>query len=147
MGPIGTTFFGGFFISFFWSWKRPFSDGGCSGFRPRSGHVYTLFFVMIGWLIFAMENLSSGFSYWKTMFGGGSGFLGGGDLYALLRNAILAAICILACTPLPKRIFRRFYEKSRITAYAAAVGGLLLLLLCTAYLVDSSFNPFLYWNF
>lgn len=111
------------------------------------GHVYTLFFVMIGWLIFAMENLSTGFSYWKTMFGGGSGFLGGGDLYALLRNAILAAICILACTPLPKRIFRRFYEKSRITAYAAAVGGLLLLLLCTAYLVDSSFNPFLYWNF
>ena len=50
-------------------------------------------------------------------------------------------------TPLPKKLFWRAYEKSRVTAWISVALCVLGLLLSTAYLVDSSYNPFLYFRF
>jgi len=117
------------------------------------GHVYTLFFVAIGWLIFVFEDCAAGLEYLKTMLGGGAGLASGVDLYELFRNGIFIIIAILGCTPLPKKLFVGAYEgklgkvASVAASVAAVIGSVAILIVCTAYLADSSFNPFLYWNF
>jgi len=116
-------------------------------------HVYTLFFVLIGWLLFVSESqylggLGDGMVYLGNMFGvGAADGLSQGDIYNILRNFVFFVIMAIAATPLPKRLFTKFYEKSVIVKYAAYAGGVAVLLFSTAYLVDSAFNPFLYFRF
>jgi hypothetical protein len=50
-------------------------------------------------------------------------------------------------TPWPRRLFWYLYQKHRIMDVLSVLGCVLGLLLCTAYLVDSSYNPFLYFQF
>ncbi len=111
-------------------------------------HVYTLFFVLFGWLIFYFENMNEGLAYLGTMFGvGANGFVASGDLYAILHQLPLLVVLVIACLPQPRRWFYRMYEKLSSFRYAAAIGGMAALVVVTAYLVDSSFNPFLYFRF
>ena len=66
------------------------------------------------------------------------------SLYALRSNAVLLAVGVLGATPLPKHWGQTMGERlPMLEALAMAA----LLLLCTAYLVDGSFNPFLYFRF
>jgi alginate O-acetyltransferase complex protein AlgI len=110
-------------------------------------HLYTMIAVIFGWLLFASPDLSSCIAYLGTMFGTGAGFFNGLDLYEIARNLVFLVIAVIGATPLPKRLFMKFYKKSALTSAFAVVGSVALLLLVTAYLVDSSFNPFLYWSF
>ena len=116
---------------------------------PRAlQHVYALFFIVIGWLIFVFEDSAAGWSYLTTMLGAGGGFVSGTDVYELLRNAVFLVISVLACLPAPKRYFYRALERRpRVTAAASAALSLVTLILCVAYLVNSSYNPFLYFRF
>ena len=68
----------------------------------------------------------------------------GQTLYFLRSYAGLFLVGILASTPLPKRCWNRLGAARGILE---PVGLLFLLLICTAYLVDGSFNPFLYFRF
>lgn len=56
-------------------------------------------------------------------------------------------IAVIGSTPLPKRIFWQLYDRSAVGRYAACVLVPVVLLLMTAYLVNSSYNPFLYFAF
>lgn len=111
-------------------------------------HVYTLFVVVIGWLLFVSEDMSAGIVYLKAMFGGSAGgIISQSALYDLVRNLPFILILGVASTPAPKKLFYQLYEKHKWWRYVTAVGCALLLVLCTGYLVDSSFNPFLYFRF
>lgn len=111
-------------------------------------HTYALFFIVIGWLIFVFEDSAAGFSYLSTMLGAGGGLANRTDLYELLRNAVFLVICVIACLPAPKRFFyRQLAARPRATAALSAVLCLCALALCTAYLINSSYNPFLYFRF
>ena len=113
------------------------------------GHLYSIAAILFGWLIFAADTIKGGApSYLARMFGvGTSAFLGGSDAYELTRNAILLGIMILAATPLPKKIFRHIFKSEGSRANAENVLTLGSLLLCTARLVSSGYNPFLYFRF
>ena len=69
----------------------------------------------------------------------------------VLRNLIFIAILIIACTPLPKKLFYKLYfnelKVGKVWRVLVPVGCVALLVVCTAYMVDSSFNPFLYFRF
>ncbi|MCL1793542.1 MAG: MBOAT family protein [Oscillospiraceae bacterium] len=111
-------------------------------------HIYTLFFVLFGWLLFVFEDLGAGMVYLGNMFGAGvSTSVSQADLYEISRNFPFFVILFIAATPLPKRLFYKFYEKSQFVKFAAYLGGIAVLVLGVAYLVDSSFNPFLYFRF
>lgn len=111
-------------------------------------HTYALTFILIGWLIFVFEDSAAGLSYLATMLGAGGGLAVGTDVYELLRNAAFLVICIIACLPAPKRLFYRLLERRpRTTAAVSAAASLATLALCVAYLVNSSYNPFLYFRF
>lgn len=111
------------------------------------GHVYTLFCVLISWVIFANEDLSVAFSWLGTMFGSGSGW-DTQTTYMLLTHAVLILICVFFCTALPKRISTALYSRSK-NAYLILrfVFTSALLIVCMAFLVSETYNPFLYFRF
>ena len=110
-------------------------------------HVYTMFFVIIGWLLFVSEDMSLGVKLLGAMFGKASALISQSDIYDLTRLIPFLIILIIACTPYPKKLFYRFYEKTKVWRAVTAVGCSLVFIVCVAYLVDSSFNPFLYFRF
>jgi len=66
-------------------------------------------------------------------------------LYCLRSYGVVFAVSILGATPLPKKLAARIPEKAMAVLEPLAL--ICLLLVCTAYLVDGSFNPFLYFRF
>ncbi|MBQ6183587.1 MAG: MBOAT family protein [Clostridia bacterium] len=110
--------------------------------------IYALFFIAIGWLIFYHTDLSAGANCLGAMFGiGVERFASSTDLYDLLRYLPILAICGVASTPVPKRLFEKLHEK--YAAFRWAVPALMLAVLCVAvaYIVSSTFSPFLYFIF
>jgi len=109
-------------------------------------HVYTCVIFICGWVLFQLDSVSQVFAYYKAMFGfGGGGFLSGADLYYLSSYGLVLAVCVLACLPLGKRLFEKL--PGRVQRIAAPAAILAVLILSTAYLVDSTYNPFLYFRF
>lgn len=116
------------------------------------GHIYTLFFVVVSWVIFAFDSLEQGWTYLKGMFGfGGLTLVNDRALYLLLTNAILLAVLILASTPLPAKVgrtlMRVWNDKKALPMLVQNVTLVGIFLLSVAYLVDSTYNPFLYFRF
>ena len=111
-------------------------------------HIYTMFFVCISWLIFFFTDLGEGLTCLKAMFGVGvSSFATPTVVYDLLRYLPLLAVCVLAATPLPKRIFDALKNRFVTMRYAQVLLLAGAFLVITAYLVDSTFSPFLYYRF
>lgn len=111
------------------------------------GHVLTMLFVVLGFVIFNADSLAQAGSDLSALFGGGGLPLWGGEtLYYLRSYAVVLLLSILGCTPLPHRLYERVATR-RYGAVLATAGSVVLLLVCTAYLVDGSFNPFLYFRF
>ena len=105
-------------------------------------HLYTIVIVLIAWVLFAFTNLSKGLHYLSLLFGGAK-FINGYAIYFLRDNALLFMICFIACTPIAKTKFN-FITKHE---YFVPVCVLLLLFICTSFIVDASYNPFLYFRF
>ena len=115
-------------------------------------HVYTMLIVMVSWAIFAFDSLSAGVSYLRALVGGfGAGLTNGAGVYTLYTNALLLGILILAATPLPMKLYRRAEQALRarpvLAGMAEAVPLLVVGALSVAFLVDASYNPFLYFRF
>ena len=112
-------------------------------------HSYSLLAILFGWVIFAADTVEGGtISYLSRMFGiGTTVFFGGSDAYELTRNAILLSIMILAATPLPKKLFERIFKNEGTRANAGNILTVAAFILCTAKLVSSGYNPFLYFRF
>ncbi|MGI5876543.1 MAG: MBOAT family O-acyltransferase [Dethiobacteria bacterium] len=112
-------------------------------------HAYAVLLILLGWVLFSFDNLSLGFHYLQALFGLGSrGIFDQQAVYYLYTNAILLTIALLVSTPYLKNIKQKLLQKSTILYCTAAMFScLLLLFLSTAYLVDSTYNPFLYFRF
>ncbi len=112
-------------------------------------HAYSLLAILFGWVIFSADTVEGGvFPYLARMLGvGATVFFGGSDAYELTRNALLLVIMIFAATPLPKKLFERIFKNDGARANAGNVITMASLLLCTAKLVSSGYNPFLYFRF
>ncbi len=114
--------------------------------------VYTMFFVILGWLIFAFDGSDGGlgtaelFAYVGKMFGGGV-LVSANDIYDVTRNLLFLMIAIVAATPYPRRIYCKLYGKTSAADILSAVLCVAAFVLCTAYLVSSAYNPFLYFRF
>lgn len=113
------------------------------------GHIYTMFAVLFGWVLFAFEDLGKGVAFLKTMFGGGAGFISNGTLYQILSYLPLLIVCLVAATPLAKKIYGKLSCKAGegvlLTVDSVRIAGIMLLSI--AYLISGSYNPFLYFRF
>lgn len=111
-------------------------------------HVYSLLLIVLGWVIFACDDITVLLPFVGSMFGA-NGALGGLDLYWLVTKAVLIAVCCVASTELPKKLMDTFtgrlHEKAAFVLKAALT--LLLLGLSMVFLIGDSYNPFLYFRF
>lgn len=111
-------------------------------------HVYALLLIIIGWVIFASDDVSVLLPYLGSMFGA-NGAIGGMDVYTLLTKAALLVICCIASTELPKKLFLSaagaMNEKAAFTL--KSVMTIALLALSMILLIGDSYNPFLYFRF
>ena len=108
-------------------------------------HLYTLFLVLVSWAIFAVEDFGHMGAYLKAMFGLGGGLTNDNVSYYFFSFLPMLIIAAVASTPLAAKLWKRLPEKPRL----ALLPILLLagLLFSTAYLVDATYNPFLYFRF
>ena len=103
-------------------------------------HVYVLFFLLISWVIFAVTDLSQLGIILGRMFS----FSAGTDWVYYLRNyAVTFAVAILFSTPLPWKLYCKVKDCTAVNL--VLMGGVLVL--SVAYLVDATYNPFLYFRF
>ena len=122
---------------------------------PRKGgrilsvfkHVYAMFFVVIGRVLFRAPSIGSAARYLRYMFGLASNVLSDPSSAAWLKqNAVMLAVGIVLCTP----VFRVIGEKTKNSSAAGwikVIGLFLIFVLSVASLVNSSYNPFIYFNF
>ena len=108
---------------------------------------YVLLVVVLGFVLFNAESLSQAVSDIGGMFGfGGVPLVTSQTLYYLRSYGVLFAAALIGATPLVKTLARKLEDKP-IGAVLEPVVLIGLLLVCSAYLVDGSFNPFLYFRF
>ena len=111
-------------------------------------HIYALFFVVIGWVIFAAPSLSSAVHYIHVMFGGGTAADGSAGVYYLYNYLIILILCALCSGPgvtasLNRCIVARERRK-RIFVIALYIAAFICSI---AFLVNATYNPFLYFRF
>lgn len=116
---------------------------------PRAfRHLYALLFIGIGWLIFAYESPAEGFAVVGGLFGiGVRSFALPSNLFEAVRYLPLAVICCFGATPVPNRFWNRLRSGSRLSGLLAPAGVLSTLAVSTAYMVNATFSPFLYFRF
>ena len=111
-------------------------------------HLYTLLCVAIGWVLFAFENIDSGWIFFKAMFGRTT-FCNSTTCYQLLSYLPLLLICLVAATPFGSKYYHKLSRKCSDSLNTAAdvIGITAVIGLVTAYLISGSYNPFLYFRF
>ena len=120
-------------------------------------HTYSIVIILFGWLIFAADgsvgslSLSEALSCARIMLGGGGlPLISPATRYELTRNIIPLIIMTAASLPVWRGYARRLAESEKygvITTALLNFSAIAALILCTAYLVNSGYNPFLYFRF
>lgn len=111
-------------------------------------HLYAMIIVIFGWVLFEMNSASAIGGFVSAMFGASGSFMSakvGGYAH---DYALIFIIALIGCSPLPKKAAQKL--KERIPAafgVASVVCQAVLYIAVIAYLVNSSYNPFLYFNF
>ncbi len=110
-------------------------------------HGYALALILVGWFIFASDGTRETLSLLPLLFGKAS-FSDGWVRYELLRSLPLLLMMALGATPLPRRWWNALEKKLPLLSASLRIALCLgSLILCTAYLADSGYNPFLYFRF
>ena len=114
-------------------------------------HVYVLLFVTLSFVLFNASSLKEAASQIGAMFGAdGLPLVSAESLYYAKSYAVTFLIAVIGATPLCKNVVSKLAESARgaqVLAILQPVWLVLLLAACTAFLVDGSFNPFLYFRF
>ena len=107
-------------------------------------HLYVMFFVILSFVIFDATSVGQAFSYIGAMLGGQSlPITSRESIYYLKSYGVVLITAVIGCMPVARWAKLKPLKNSYIEAFLL----LALLLLVTAYLVDGSFNPFLYFRF
>ncbi len=126
--------------------------------------VYTMFLVILSWVIFSKDSAAEAFSYLGAMFGGNGIWLDEQALYLISGNALLLLVLAVGSTDLPAKgwlLLRENWNESgdenktrnrnkKVVCLGQMAENLLLLLLLyvsSAYITASTYNPFLYFRF
>lgn len=114
--------------------------------------IYTLMLVLFSWVIFALEDFATVLAYFKAMFGlNGAPIITAETGYLFYTNLLLIILLVLGSTGYPKiwvsKLFARMKARPIAVSIIQNVAFVSVFVLSVAYLVDASFNPFLYFRF
>jgi len=110
-------------------------------------HIYLIFFVLIGWVVFRAENIGAAFEYYKCMFSIGSmPFIDNMFLEYFRQYAVYFGFGILFSMPVAKIVGNKV-KSSFITDMVYAAIIVILFVVAVSFIVKGSYNPFIYFNF
>lgn len=110
--------------------------------------LYTMLAVVLGWVLFDTDSISSALRFIGAMFGAGGSFATGASWSLIGQAAISLALCIFISSGATKNYIKRIGgQDSKVILVLKPVITAALLIASTAYLVNSTYNPFLYFNF
>ena len=114
-------------------------------------HGYVLLIVLLSFVLFNAESLTQAGGDFAGLFGlAGLPGCSRETLYYLRSYGLLFVLGVVGATSLPRDSFRKLEQTTagnKVLAVLEPLGLFVLLMLCSAYLVDGSFNPFLYFRF
>lgn len=111
------------------------------------GHIYTMLFVVLGWVIFRSANLGSAVIYIKAMFGiGAKGFMDKAVLAYIRQNWLYIIMALAGCGPIIPKMDAKM-KNNRIWQGAYAVIVVAAMLVSVSYIMNNAYNPFIYFNF
>ena len=119
-----------------------------TGFDKKSGffgHIYTMLFVVLGWVLFRSESIGNALSYMASMFGIGAKLYDGYMLTYLSSYKVYFIAGILACFPIQKLFKDKINSKVYNCVSAAVI--FILFILSLSFMVKGAYNPFIYFNF
>ena len=110
--------------------------------------LYTFILVVFGWVLFDTVDLPSCLNYFKAMFGGSGVFIDGDAKYFIITNMLIFVLCIFGSTDLFGKILSKIKSKNNaLIEWSAPFIQVILILVCTSFLVNATYNPFLYFRF
>ena len=101
---------------------------------------------MISFIIFSGENMGASFNNIVGLFNINNKIIDSFTLYNLRKYIVIILIGVISSTPIIKYIYKK-YRNNFIFNFIEIFILFGLLIVCTAYLIDSSYNPFLYFRF
>jgi alginate O-acetyltransferase complex protein AlgI len=111
-------------------------------------HIYTMLFVIIGWVLFRSESISAALEYLQTMF-----FMSGAELFDdkaifFLDNYKFYLVAgILACFPIMPKIKEKIKTGRKVYESIAVIALLITFIVSLTFTIKGSYNPFIYFNF
>lgn len=115
------------------------------------GHIYTVFLVIISFIIFNETSISSIVQILKNMFGFGNiPFINIETMYYLKNTWVILLLASIMSTPALKKLGEKVTASKKLSKLISILEIIIyigLLIIITAYIVDESFNPFLYFRF
>ena len=113
--------------------------------------IYVLFTVMISFIIFNANSIGEAWNNIIGLFGAnGESLINASTVYYLKSYLVVLVIAIIGSTPLLKNIIEKLKTKTnanKIINLLEPIAMASILIIVTAYLVDNSYNPFLYFRF
>ena len=112
--------------------------------------IYTLFIIMISFIIFSGSNINESFSNIIGLFNFSNPFINKFTIHYLKDYGLVLIIAIFLSTPILKNTIIKLKENKKINNIInilEIIVLLILLVIVTSYLIDSSYNPFLYFRF
>lgn len=109
-------------------------------------HIYTMFIVFVGWGLFYFTDLGELGTFLVDLFNFGNGICGEQALNLILSYLPLIIAAAIASTPVAAKLYTKV-QNTRYIGFAQTAFVAVVLVLCTASLVNQSYNPFLYFRF
>ena len=122
-----------------------------TGFHKKNGwymHVYTMFFVILGWVLFRADSITAAVRYMGNMFGIGATGLADATFVECIKNsAVVFAAAVLFSFPVVKKIGVLLENKPVVKNVLASVCMVLVFVVSLLICIKATYNPFIYLNF
>ena len=114
-------------------------------------HIYAFVLVLFGWVFFFSPTLGYACQYLKVMFGiGAKGIFDKQGFFMIFTNWLLIVIAILASAPRGYKLLKKItgcWQSEEVRTIVTCAVYIAMFLLCIAFLVTETYNPFLYFRF
>ncbi len=114
-------------------------------------HIYAFVLVLFGWVFFFSPTLGYAGQYLKVMFGiGANGIFDKQGFFMIFTNWLLIVIAVLASAPRGYKLLKKItgcWQSEEVRAIVTCAVYIAMFLLCIAFLVTETYNPFLYFRF
>lgn len=112
------------------------------------GHIYTLFFVMLGWVLFRADNVTDAFKYIGVMFGAGSSGLYDSNFLMYVSNFKFYLLAgVLASFPILNKLKSCKWVNLKVYHVISTVCLTVMFIVSLSFMIKGSYNPFIYFNF